>query len=176
MPKKEQTPKISIQELAQVAKAVTLKEGGHAPTVFAHGEKQHVAVKIDYLPETHDERAQQMFLIGLQIAQQSDIGVLQQVFFISEGWMSVADKRRDPQQLPSKDPKRKEILQVTGIDLTSGKQEMIIFEMKRNQRDNVKAVQKIHEYMSDDKEKSFDAPLLQSFVIGFLGLGSTPND
>jgi hypothetical protein len=52
-------------------------------------------------------RQEQLLFAGLALAITGEVGALQQAFFISEGWMSVAEPDQPIATLPSQDPQCK---------------------------------------------------------------------
>lgn len=106
-------PHPTLESITQIAKRTLLRNGTHLPTVVVEGNKQSIGIYIDQFAPTHEERAYQLYLLGYALAQTKEVGVLQQVFLISEGWMSVAAEGKPPQSPPSQDLQRKEALIIT---------------------------------------------------------------
>jgi len=61
-----------------------------------------VIAQIEPLATTHPERAQQMFFLGLALAQSGEVVFCKQVFFISEAWMSIAEPGKALEYRPPK--------------------------------------------------------------------------
>ncbi|HSR29700.1 MAG TPA: hypothetical protein VLY63_03975, partial [Anaerolineae bacterium] len=88
--------RISFEDVAAHAQEVTIQDGHHVPIVIVEGSKSLGVSSLQDLPETHDERLQMMHAFGQAAAMTGRFGRLQQVFFISEGWMSVAKRDGPP--------------------------------------------------------------------------------
>lgn len=169
-------PRLSLEEVAQFAKTVTLEDGYHRPTVIVEGALQVIATQLESIAPTHEGRAQQMYMLGAVLAERSDLGVLQQVFFITEAWMSIATKDNPPRILPSQDPQRKEILAVSRLTVQPPQTEMVIFEMQRDSANKLIQLEEIEKSSTSNNEAVTESPLLEAFAIGFLGSALKPND
>lgn len=177
MPSDESSkPRLSLEEVAQFAKTVTLEDGYHRPTVIVEGALQVIATQLESIAPTHEGRAQQMFTLGAVLAERSDLGVLQQVFFITEAWMSIATADKPPEFLPSQDPQRKEILAVSRLTIQPPRTEMVIYEMKRDSANKLIQLEELEKNIAGEPEAVTESPLLEAFAIGFLGSALKPND
>jgi hypothetical protein len=166
---KEQEPRkeaLKIETIAEHAKETLLRDGYHAPTFIAEGMNQTIAGQFEEFGATHEERLFQMFSAGRVGGLSGELGILTQVFFISEAWMSVADEvGKLPDTPPSSDPKRLEILFISKHDALVHKDEMLLYEIKRGENEGIASVEK---YEVDSKQGDVNAPLLAAFVAGFM--------
>ncbi len=176
MPNETRKPaSLTLSEVSQIAQETLLARGRHAPTVIVEGQQRNVVVQFEAFPPTHAGRAEQMFVLGLTLAASGEVGVLQQVFFISEAWMSVAEPGRTLELPPSEDPKRKEVLIVAQHILQPPRNEVLVFEMKRDEQGVLKTLAPAPEREKSPGEETRNW-LLDAFVIGFLGSGFSPDD
>src|SRR5258706_13440624 len=113
----------TIEQVASIAKDNTLRDGYHVPMVLADGSINQAAIQIAEPGKTSEERQYQMFQAGFLLSQENSIGLLQQVFFVSEGWMSAGTTEQAPITPPSQDPNRKEILLVASLNVLTGQNE-----------------------------------------------------
>lgn len=171
----ENTPKppVPFEEVIRVAKQVILRDGYHRPTVIVDGSSETIATQIDNLAPTHEGRAQQMFLLGALLSEHEEFGVLQQVFLITEAWMSVSTPDKPNRLRPSQDPQRKEILAVSRMAFPSQQTEVVVFEMKRN---NTCKLIRLDRHVSTESGDSAESPLLTALAIGLLGSARKPDD
>ena len=102
------------------------------PILIVEGSRNLIASQIPEMPETHGERMELMRFIGQAAAKSSRVGKLEQVFFISEGWMSMAKEDKPPEMRPSEDPNRKEVLIISGLQIKERKKILKLFEMVRD--------------------------------------------
>lgn len=66
---------------------------------------------------------------------------------------------------PSEDPKRKEVLIVSAIQIKERKKHLKVYEVVRDQSERVTGLE---EFMPEDpQETSVEVPLLDAFVEGF---------
>ena len=84
-----------------------MKDGHHVPVLIVESTRNLIASQIQDMPETHGERVELMRFIGQTAARSGKLGKLEQVFFVSEGWMSRASEDKPPELKPSDDPNRK---------------------------------------------------------------------
>lgn len=159
-------PHLTLKDVANTAKTVTLNAGGHSPTVISEGDLKTVIMPLEPLAPTHEGRFQQLFLLGVALAKSGDIGVLYQVFFISEAWMSIAADDAPPASQPSQDPNRKEVLIISHLRVYPRTTAMTLFEMKRDAQGTLVALE---DFSDEADNRAVHSPLLQAFAIGFLG-------
>ena len=155
----------SFEEVTQKAKEITFQDGQHVPVLIVEGSKSLIVSQIQAMPDTHGERLELMRFLGQALAKGGKVGKLEQVFFISEGWMSTASKDKPPDVRPSEDPARKEVLIISGLELNSLRRSLRLFEMVRNQG---KQVIDLPELIAPQaREGEIEIPLLDAFAQGF---------
>jgi len=167
-PEKRQRPQpINFELITQLAQEVLLRDGSHAPTLIVDGSTNPVAIQIDQLAPTFEGRAHQMFVAGQSLAHTGSAGRLQGVYFISEAWLSQGQGGKPPHMRPSKDPKRIEVLMVSGLEINPRQVRLAIYEMRR---DGDGALREIKPWeFPDDPDDAADTPLLEAFLAGFMG-------
>lgn len=165
----------TLAEVSRIAQENVLTYGKHAPTVIAEGDRRTLIVQIDPLAPTHAGRAEQMFVLGLTLAASGEVGVLQQVFFVSEAWMSIAEPGKPLELPPSEDPQRREVLMIAQHVLKPVANKVVAFEM---QRDGQGLLKTLEPAPAREKPRNEEArsPLIEAFVIGFLGSALLPDD
>jgi hypothetical protein len=153
---------ITIEEIISNAKEIMVRDGQHVPTLIVEGSKNLVAGQIPDMPPTHGERVELMRFLGQAAAKSGRVDQLQQVFMVSEGWMS--EPRGD--MSPSQDPNRKEVLIISAIQMKERKKQMEIFEIFRDTSEQVVSIEKFLPH-TEKKDQTVDIPLLDAFVQGF---------
>ena len=166
---------LTLDQVSRTAKETTLKAGYHVPTLMIEGDLRSIISQIQQLANTFEGRETQMFMHGFLLANVGDIGVLQQVFFISEGWMSVGSKETPPQMPPSRDPQRKEVLIIAHHHVQPVKNTGVMFEMRRNVKGKLIGLPPLR-VPETQRDLDFRSPLLEAFVLGFLGNAQRPDD
>src|SRR6266498_3072551 len=157
-PEREQEH-ITIEEIISNAKEIMLRDGQHLPTLIVEGSKNLVAGQIPDLPATHGERAELMRFLGQAAAKSGRVDQLQQVFRVSEGWMSEPSEDKSTEDIrPSQDPNRKEVLIISAIHMKERKKQMEIFEILRDSNERVVSLEK---FLPDamKKDEAVDVPL-----------------
>jgi hypothetical protein len=101
----------------------------------------------------------------LTLAKSGQVGDLEQVFMVSEAWMSQAAADQTPFVPPSQDPNRKEVLIVSNVQVKERETRMVIFEMIRDDAGEL-ADLKEFEALRDERADAY-SPLLDAFVRGF---------
>jgi hypothetical protein len=133
--------------------------GGLQPAVFARGTRSKVFMSMPP-GETIDERIDNMFRAGCQLAQSGDLGDLVQVIYVCEGWMGAA---KTPMVMPSQDPNRQEALVFSMIDVNTHTQSIEIYVCVRDARQSVIDLKRV----PLPEGASVESPLLPAFVAGF---------
>ena len=122
-------------------------------------------VNIEPLANTHDEKAQQFFTIGFLLAESGEVGVLTQIFFISEAWLTRTDH---PPHLNSHiDAQRIEALIISRTKLEPLVKELLILEMLRDAEQKVTEL-KQHLHMVEQANQTVESPLVEAFIAGFI--------
>ena len=157
---------ITIEEIISNAKEIMLRHGNHVPTLIMDSSKDVVISQIPSMPVTHGERLEFMRFIGQVAAKSGRVNQLQQVFLVSEGWLSVASEDKPIDLLPSQDPEKKEVLIISAMQLKESKKHIKVFEILRDSKERVVSLE---EFSPDaqQEEKSAEVPLLDAFVDGF---------
>jgi hypothetical protein len=169
----EQRPQeVSLENVIRRAKEIILHDGVHLPTVIADGSARTAITQFAEFAATHEGRVQQMLVAGFVLSQTRQVGRLRQVFFISEGWMSVAEEGKLPDRLPSQDPNRKEILFVSCLKVRSHEVRLVMFEMVRDDEGHLTELKESQPAAGGSVVA--ESPLLTAFVAGFdMGTGET---
>ncbi|GIK65287.1 MAG: hypothetical protein BroJett018_30810 [Chloroflexota bacterium] len=164
-------PTLSFEQVAQLAREILLQQGSHLPTLIVEGHNQMVVSHLTPLEDTHEGRAQQMFSAGYVLAEANVIGVLKQVFFVCEAWMSFATEGKMPTLPPSEDPSRKEVLMISNLKVQEQTGKVAILEMLRNEAGDVTEIREFQEHLMATHA---DSPLLTAFIHGFDAGMNTP--
>lgn len=159
---------LSLQEVTDAAKETLLEQGAHAPLVIADGEREAVFTHIEQMSPDQEERLSQMLLLGLLLAETGKVGVLYQVFFITEGWLGSATRHRSALQRPSQDPERKEILVVSHQIVHPRQTHIAMSEMKRDATGRLIRLENFNPYSAPLDTVKAESPLLDAFTTGFL--------
>lgn len=157
---------LPFELVTHVAREMTLRDGGHAPTLIIDGSSGPVFVQIDALAPSHNERIEQMFFAGATLAREGHLGRLRQVFFISEAWLSTAQDGLLPNTPPSQDPNRKEVLIISGYAPSTRQANLAVLEMVRDQDGTLRDLREFEQF--EDDEDQVESPLLMAFVKGFV--------
>jgi hypothetical protein len=156
---------MDFDELTWITKAMTMKDGKLTPAIIVVGSKSPIVSQIPQMPETHGQRMELMRLMGRTIARSGRIGHLEQIFFVSDGWMSRATHLNPTEMRPSRDPDRKEVLIVSGLDIKGKKKHLKLFELVRNPSEQVIDLREVLPRPSMEGEIEL-APL-EALVQGF---------
>jgi len=157
---------ISLEEIVSNAKEILLRDGQHIPTLIVEGSKSLVSGQIPDLPATHGERVELMRFLGQAAAKSGRVNQLQQIFMVTEGWMSEPIEDKPTDLPPSQDPNRKEVLIISAVQMKERKKQLRLFEILRDSNEQVLSLEEI---LPDEMKKDgkVDVPLLDAFVQGF---------
>jgi len=121
-----------VKAITDIAKRVFLQDGYHAPTVFVKGTDKKAAIQLVRFGATAGERELDMLNAGTWLACTHNVGELELIVFVSEGWMGT-----NLEVLPSQDPKRIEVLLINSLDVRTQEEHMLPFEVKRDPKGTV---------------------------------------
>src|SRR5688572_28180073 len=94
---------ITIEEIISNAKEIMLRDGKHVPVLIMEADNKLVAGQIPDMPATHGERVELLRFLGQAAAKSGRVNHIEQVFMVSEGWMSVASEDKPVEVRPSHD-------------------------------------------------------------------------
>ena len=157
---------ISFEEVISNATEIMLQDGQHVPVVIMDTNTNIFVGQIPNMPATHKERVELMSFLGEAAGKSGRVDQLQQVFMVSEGWLSIATENKQAELRPSQDPERKEVLIVSNIQIQEHKKRLKVFEILRNNDEQVVGLQEIMPD-KDPQDQTVDIPLLDAFVQGF---------
>lgn len=158
-------PLMSFEEFIPLAAEMLLSTGKVIPAVIMETNGELVVGQMPDMPAIHSERAELMRFFGEEAAKSGRIEQLQQVFMVTEGWMSEGSGEESKDVRPSSDPDRKEVLVISAIQVKEQKKLLRILEIIRG---NDKKVTGLREFLPDREEKgSVELPLLEAFVQAF---------
>ncbi|SRR6266446_7185915 len=146
-------------EILTIAKDSMFKLGGVPPTVFVLGAKHKTYM---LLPEgdTLPERVHIMTQAGVHLAKYGEVGEVEQVIYVSEGWSSPP---RTPFIRPSQDPNRTEVLLISALDAKTNTQTLAMYACIRDAKQAV--IDLKHLPLPEDGE--VESPLLPAFLAGY---------
>jgi hypothetical protein len=159
----------TLETVAAHAVELVLEHGSHVPTLIVSGSEGNTVLLMDDLAPTHDLRRQQMAMFGFAFGISGRVGELQQIFLITEAWMSARKGEQPPIIPPSVDPGRQEGLFISSLNPTQDQREFAAFVMLRDDEGVLRELKRILD--EDVQDISSESPLLDAFVAGFQ-LGS----
>jgi hypothetical protein len=163
-PERPQTP-ITLEEIISNAKEIMVRDGKLTPVLIMEVDNKVVVGRIPDMPPTHEERVELMRFLGQAAAKSGRVNHLQQVFMVTEGWMSEPREEDGKLIQPSEDPDRKEVMIVSAIQMRERKKYLKVYEVARNQDEQVTGIE---EFVPEDpQETSVEVSLLDAFVQGF---------
>ena len=164
----ERKPKgFTFDKVVSTAKELTLKYGSHSPIITVEGTARSIPILIDGFPETPEEKKRVMFIAGGAFAQSCQIGHLEQVIFVSEGWMSIAEEENVIVIPPSQNTNRVEVLLITSLNISrEAPGKTVLFEMIRDEDGNLIDLEEF-ELIKEHEDSRSENPLLHAFVDGF---------
>jgi hypothetical protein len=156
-----------VKKIIEIAKQVFLQDGYHVPMVFIKGDKGKVVVEMKSFGSTSYQRELDMLKLCTDVACEHNVGDLELVVLVSEAWAS-----RTMQTLPSRDPKRIEILSINFLNVGSKEEKATIFQVIRDRWG--KAIE-LRPY--DESTDFFEVKghLLPAFVRGYTVISPVHN-
>jgi hypothetical protein len=161
---------INLETVAAKAVELILENGSHVPTLIVSGSEGNTVMLIEDLAPNHNLRMQQIAMFGFGFGLSGRVGKLEQIFMITEAWMSARKGDQLPIVSPSEDPERQEVLFISSLSPMQDQRDYAAFEMVRDSEGVLRELTRI---LGEDAENiSAESPLLDAFVIGFqIGSG-----
>jgi hypothetical protein len=160
LPEKGGATPINIpDEILTLAKETLFRFGECPPIVFVRGTKGKVYTPLP-VGETLTERVSIMTQAGRQMAQAGEVGEIQQVIYVSEGWSSPA---RTPFIRPSLDPNRTEVLLVSALDAKTNTQTFAMYACIRDTKQAVIDLKRV----PLPEDTTAESPLMPAFLAGY---------
>lgn len=150
-----------VEEIVNIAKKILTQFGQHAPMLFVRGSKSKGMVTFNDFGPDHEDKIRQMANAGVDNAMKHNSGDLHYLIFVTEAWVST--NKEYLKSAPSKDPKRKEMLIITTLDVVTKKQGLLMYQMIRDKRGNLIELNK----SPFPEEATVESPLLPAFVAGY---------
>lgn len=163
--RQKRLPRFTLEEVTRLAKETAIQSGGHTPTIIAEGASGSAIGQLKNLPGTHQDRARSFYTAGHALAQSGEVGVLKQVFLISEAWISIAAGDKALEMPPSQDPDRKEVLVVYSLRVEGHRADAVFLEMLRDAEGQLADLKDFKP--GGEEEGRLENPLLDAFVDGF---------
>ena len=160
---------MTIEAIAKEATLLLTQQGFHAPTILMDGVYEFGVIVLRGFPSDSDEKTQVMYQTGKRVFREHPIGILKQVFFVSEAWMgkrlSMDDSGKERYIRPSLDPDRIEVLTITCFNPSTGESTIKVLEVIRNSQEEIVELKKVE--VGDGKGQDY---LLPAFVAGYQNL------
>jgi len=140
---KEQLKKL-LESTADTTEKLFKKDGSVSPVLFIYhalenkeGKEAESCAVVSITSMEHREAI--LFAMGRAFLKNASFKRVEAIALVSEAWMSVQDSKLGPAKhlLPSQDPKRKEIINITGMTDTR-ESAMLIFDINKKTREMIK--------------------------------------
>lgn len=154
---------MTLNDIEEAACDTMLSTGQHIPQLIVVGTK-HIGISLlNSMPNDFEDRQKALFNAGYTIGASKKLGIVMDIYFIAEAWMSILDDHEIMQKRPSEDPKRIEVLAIHKLDLVNNAKNMSVFRVIRNSQGKIVKLQK-----QDNKEASeIRSPLVEAFAEGY---------
>ena len=159
--------KQTLQKVAETTERLFKEEGSINPVLFVYytfekeGRETDTCAIFPILDIQHREAI--LFMIGKTFLKSNKFKRVNAIVFASEGWMSVQDAKTPVGNiLPSQDPNRIEILNITGMTETRDAV-MLVFEIKN--KDDLKN-RKLKKNEKASNMSKIENRLLDKFWLG----------
>jgi len=153
-----------VEDVLQQAKGYVLRYGYHPTVLQVHGTKGRKYILFEEFPDEHEAKVAFMYVAGKHLAQQSDLGRLNNVFLVMEAWM-VKLEVGEHYTRPSQHPKRIEVLIISRLNVLTQEQTVTTLEYTRDEKGDLIEIK--------DSELpdggTVESPLLPAFVAGYTG-------
>jgi len=121
-----------VKKIADIARKIFLHDGYHVPMVFVKGTQGKVFFQLMRFGKTAEERELDMLNAVTTLACKRNVGDLELIIHVCEGWMGTNITIR-----PAQDPNRMEVLLVNSLDVRTREEKLLSFAVKRDPNGNV---------------------------------------
>lgn len=159
---------MTIEAITETATKVLTQHGFHVLTILFDGTHGSDWVVVPEFPSESIERAQFLYQLGRKAVREHSVGILQQVFLVSEGWMSklsIEGSSKKRYVRPSLDPHRVEVLTITCFNPSTEESIIRMLEVIRNSKEEIVELKKVE--FGDGKGQD---NLLPAFVAGYQNM------
>jgi len=161
---KEDKKENRMDNVIKQATKTIIKLGYHVPQVVVYGSRNNTMGIMSDFPAESDQKRELLMSLGAKMREANILGDLEEVFLISEAWMSVCKKGVSPNLAPSEDPARKEILMIFHQNILEGKTDGKMFDIIRGEN---KQIMELKVGGLESEYTSVESPLLEAFLTGF---------
>ena len=154
---------MTTDAVLDLAKRLLLDLDEVRPMLILQGELATTRIPLDGLPQEPREKTKALLALGYAAARESRLGQLQQLFFLSEAWMTTAPLGTPLKTMPIDDPKRREVLILAQRTREPGTTAIQLFEINRGSEEI--QLQRIKEV--EGPGGSAESPTLDSFLYGY---------
>jgi hypothetical protein len=154
---------MTTDAVLDLAKRLLLELDEVRPMLIILGEKGATRIPLDGLPQEPEQKTKALLALGYAVARESRLGELQQLFFLSEAWMTTAPLGTPLKTMPIDDPKRREVLILAQRTRDPGTTMIQLFEINRSSEEI--ELQRIKQV--EDPRGSAESPTLDSFLYGY---------
>ncbi len=161
---------MEFDQVVGLAKETVLRDGHHSPILLVWGTKGNLPVQIQAELNGETNRQMIMFISGKAVGRTQNLGAIQRVHFISEGWSLRMPEGKTRDDFPASlehAAGRIEVLQVCEVNLKPDACKLATYEMIR---DNAgKLIDIVHYQTVDNTEEGIyvDAPIVRAFLRGY---------
>lgn len=156
-----------LQSLLEIAEKTTIEHNGHMPQLCLVGDKGKIMALLPDLPQNSELKHKLLEFSGYKmstdIKAREQLGELQEIYFISEAWVSTLEKDEKMEVMPREDPKKKEVLMIAIKDIQNNIDKAIFREIIRNKEDKIVALNK----GMDNKGVEVKSYILEAFLDGY---------
>jgi hypothetical protein len=159
---------MQIEKIIQMSKDLILKNGSHMPAMhieFKNGKSTLALMPTAFNTKTNFEKVQNFYTAGSMIGKEYPGESIAALAFVAEAWGSVpSPDNPNFEVMPSKDPKRVEVLIITSITLSEEKAKLHVVELIRDGQGKLMDILPWSDY---DEDTVVDTYMLASFAAGF---------
>lgn len=154
-----------LESILKISEKTIMESNNHIPQLFLVGSQGKIMAILAELPENSEAKHKLLFMAGYKMGvdpkANEALGELQELFFVSEAWVSIIPKGQQSTVQPRNDPEKKEYLIVSIKNLKKNTDSLVMREIIRNKEGKVV---KLENDKTSGEVKSF---IIDQFIAGF---------
>lgn len=150
-----------LKDITSTARECLLKTGIHYPQLFIFTTTGNTTLLFADFPEEYEKKVEAFIGAGIKVAKDKDMGEIEEVYFITEGWTGTLEEMNKTGKRPSEQLGRKEVLIVTGKIMKEKKSIHSICQTIRDTKDKIVEVREL----PSPEEASVRSPFLEAFLF-----------
>jgi hypothetical protein len=155
---------LRFQHIVEQAKTLVLENGNHAPILIVGDGQRQIVMELPRNADTPHAQPKVMYQAGMQLARRGNLTMIQEVFFISEGQVSVFPGESSRVLVPIHSSVWKDALFIAGLDVSRYRTRLAVYEMQKNDMGKVTKLKRLV------RQANQENPFMNAVLAGYTAV------